>query len=453
MRQNHLAKRSLAAVVSGLWLFTLAAHAGVTPTCSHPQLAYFGGRVLANVKIVPVFWGSHVNAQLTAPTTGIAQFFADVTQSTYWSWLCEYDTPNEHIGPGTATAGMTITPSIGAGTSNFTVTDAQIQSELVSQVTAGHLPAPDSNTVYMISFPPNATVKGPSGAGTSCSDFCAYHNSFMNGSNPIVYCYAVLMDSFTGGCSTGCGANSTDMENATDTASHELVESVTDPDIGLDTDLSVPYAYPCAWADNNNNCGEMADICDANAAGDTITVSGRSWVVQELWSDCQSKCTSTGPSPMVSNTNVIIYQNTPLPITLSLVNSNYFCHYQDFTVVTNPVHGVLSGTAPGLTYTPTANYLGSDSFQYIANGSSPATVGITILPFMITTSSLDATRTNFVVCWKSVPGLLYNVMTNASLTAPASWASAGSTNASSTNTCFTLRGLAGKPHVFVEIMK
>ena len=32
-----------------------------------------------------------------------------------------------------------------------------------------------------------------------------------------------------------------------------------------------------------------------------------------------------------------------------------------YTVVANPSHGTLSGTAPSLTYTPNASYTGADS--------------------------------------------------------------------------------------------
>jgi VCBS repeat-containing protein len=54
-----------------------------------------------------------------------------------------------------------------------------------------------------------------------------------------------------------------------------------------------------------------------------------------------------------------------------------------YVIVTAPVHGTLSGTAPNLTYTPAANYYGSDRFTFRANdGSSDsnlATVTITVV--------------------------------------------------------------------------
>ena len=53
-------------------------------------------------------------------------------------------------------------------------------------------------------------------------------------------------------------------------------------------------------------------------------------------------------------------------------------------MVNGPAHGVLSGTAPGLTYTPNANYNGADSFTFKVNDgtadSAAATVSITVTP-------------------------------------------------------------------------
>ena len=53
-----------------------------------------------------------------------------------------------------------------------------------------------------------------------------------------------------------------------------------------------------------------------------------------------------------------------------------------FSVATPPSHGTISGTPPNLIYTPVRNYVGTDSFTFIASdaseGSLPATVSITI---------------------------------------------------------------------------
>ena len=53
-----------------------------------------------------------------------------------------------------------------------------------------------------------------------------------------------------------------------------------------------------------------------------------------------------------------------------------------YSVVTQPTHGALSGTAPNLTYTPAANYDGADSFTFKVNDgqadSNIATISITV---------------------------------------------------------------------------
>ena len=55
-----------------------------------------------------------------------------------------------------------------------------------------------------------------------------------------------------------------------------------------------------------------------------------------------------------------------------------------FTIVTPPVHGVLIGTAPAVTYDPDPNYNGPDSFTFRANdglvNSAVGTVTLTVTP-------------------------------------------------------------------------
>lgn len=58
-----------------------------------------------------------------------------------------------------------------------------------------------------------------------------------------------------------------------------------------------------------------------------------------------------------------------------------------YALVSQPAHGTLSGTAPNVTYTPAANYTGSDSFTFKANDgthdSAVATVSLTVTPVTV----------------------------------------------------------------------
>jgi len=85
-----------------------------------------------------------------------------------------------------------------------------------------------------------------------------------------------------------------------------------------------------------------------------------------------------------------------------------------WTIVTPPAHGALSGTAPNLTYTPAANYSGSDSFTYHARDASldsnVATVTIAVNPVNDAPVAVnDAYSTNEdTLLTVNVPGVLAN---------------------------------------------
>ena len=73
-------------------------------------------------------------------------------------------------------------------------------------------------------------------------------------------------------------------------------------------------------------------------------------------------------------------KNTQKPITLTATDPNN--DPLTYTIVTPPENGTLSGTAPNLTYNPTLNHVGTDSFTFKANDgttdSNIATVDITV---------------------------------------------------------------------------
>jgi hypothetical protein len=310
--------------------FRLAApQATNAPTCSHPKLTYYGGPLLSDVQIVIVNWSSDVDAGVT---TNLPTFYSDITSSSsdYWGALSQYSTvglagttSNQQIVPGglasTTTSIYTLFPSrCPAKSGNCRLTDDDIQSELTAQINAGFLPGPatDSqgfvNTVYIFNFPPLISLTGPGGVGNSCQPggFCAYHNTATNatttgGPNLI---YAALMDEFAGPCNAGCGTAPSALQNYTSTAVHELIESVTDTDIGLVEDPS-QVGYPAAWFDNNNQCGEIADICDNNTLN-SVTINGHTWNVQGFWSNKANACIVSGPP----RTGVTINWTTPAPI-------------------------------------------------------------------------------------------------------------------------------------------
>jgi hypothetical protein len=73
-------------------------------------------------------------------------------------------------------------------------------------------------------------------------------------------------------------------------------------------------------------------------------------------------------SPVVTNRNIAATEDTPLNFTLT--GSDVDGDALTFRATSAPAHGTLTGPGPTFTYTPDANYAGTDSFFYTANDGS-----------------------------------------------------------------------------------
>ena len=86
--------------------------------------------------------------------------------------------------------------------------------------------------------------------------------------------------------------------------------------------------------------------------------------------------------PVAKPHSVTTMEDTP--VTISLTGSDPDSDPLAYSTVTGPSHGRLKGTAPNLTYTPNANFYGSDNFTFKVNDgitdSALATVSITVSP-------------------------------------------------------------------------
>ena len=239
------------------------------------NLQYYGGPVVESASIVAVLWGASVDAEVA---TRIGDFYQAVAASRYLGWLSEYDPPDgkHHIGQGTLAGVFEISPSH----KGRALTDAAIEKELAAQIRKGVLPASSPDTIYMIHFPPGVSITMGGSSSCQAGGFCGYHSSFRSRRNHVRY--AVLPDMSAGsGCDTGCGGGAP-FATVTSVASHELVEAVTDPDVGLAKSL----AAPLAWYDASN--GEIADICAGHDG--KLHAGGSVWTVQKEWSNKARGC-------------------------------------------------------------------------------------------------------------------------------------------------------------------
>lgn len=362
------------------------------------QVQYWGGPVISNVNVVEVLWGNFVDGP---STTGLEQFFTDITQSNYFDLLAEYSTvnltgfggsggTNQTIGLGVFDAPrVTINPSLcpGSATNTLcTISDAQIQNEILNQLNAHHLPAPvqdgqgNFNILYMIYFPPGVTITLGQGVN-SCQrgGFCAYHSNVL--SSPMVP-YGVFPDFSQGGCSLGCGSGSS-AQNLTSASSHELAESVTDADAGTAT----AFAPPLAWADQLTG-EEIGDFC---AHDDTqVTVNSNTYTVQTLWSNMQNGCVSAPAHYQVTAATANAVPGVPFQVTVTAQASLGF----QLTAYNNTVHFTSSDGAaafpPDYTFVPNTDN-GSHTFTVTLNttGSQSVNATDTLISAMTGSGSVD----------------------------------------------------------------
>jgi hypothetical protein len=234
-------------------------------------MRYGGGAVLTDVDVVVVLWGN-INSSVASTMPG---FYSTITDSAYLDWLSEYNTPTQSICRGSVAGSFLITPSI----TRTALFQSDIEAELAHQIDIGAVDSDgdpyNPNKLYMIHFPSDVTITDNKG-NRSCDKFCAFHSSFSHNSKPIRY--AVLPDLGSNGCDGVCGGGSL-LQNQEYAASHEMVEAITDPDVGS------------GWTIGN---GEIGDVCNQQEQ----TLPGTGYTVQAEWSNAQQACVVTRPVPV-----------------------------------------------------------------------------------------------------------------------------------------------------------
>jgi hypothetical protein len=214
-----------------------------------PPLDYAGGPVMdinaaVGLTIAPIYWAP-AGTDFTFPANYeaivngyVANIAASSGQSTnVYSIDAEYyqkaegatSYANYSFKAGSAIVDTAPFPKDGCTpASGYTacITDQQLREELVRLTHKMSLVA-DLAHVYPVFFPPGVEVADRDGS-TSDSSFCGYHRAFMSGSEVIAYANIPYK---TTGCDAGQAPNGLlSADTAVDTLSHEINESVTDPE-------------------------------------------------------------------------------------------------------------------------------------------------------------------------------------------------------------------------------
>jgi hypothetical protein len=304
-QQSSASLEGQALVTSGLKAIYAKQNPDAPIATSAPSgalLKYFTGRIVSNIQVVEVVYGLGAPGdyipQITNNTSpNIPSYYQGVLNSSHVDWLTEYNTTapvptprtDQVLGRGSFLTRVVITPS--AANNGSVIDDSNIKAELSAQLAAGILPAPthdaagNNNTYYAIFFPhgKQITLQG----SASCVQFCAYHGTIANAGGLGEVYYGVHPDFQAGsGCEFGCGSASTAFGNMTEVASHELVETMTDPEVGLASVVGPPLA----WYDSN--FGEIGDIC-VGQLGSVVGSDGVTYEVQKEYSNTANDCIVT----------------------------------------------------------------------------------------------------------------------------------------------------------------
>ena len=255
--QNVAAKLRKLAFGAGIAL-SLSASVAASVTVEAPPISAstrfvdHGGRVLSSARVYPIYWGQYwAPDRVASPTPDqITHALRTVLAGSYLAGLAQY----RDIGPAVIHGSHVITTS--DPRSQFANRD--IEAFLDAQFDAGVLPGPDEQAVYVVTIPPGIY----SGEGHELS---GEHSYYRRDGHRIHYAW--ITDSEV-------------LDGATQTTTHEIVETITDPE------GSAILGTP-GTCDGERWC-EIADICPGG-------VKLHGVMVKPYWSNTAGHCVTPAP--------------------------------------------------------------------------------------------------------------------------------------------------------------
>jgi hypothetical protein len=244
----------------------------------------YGGPTLTAPVLVPIFFSN--DSDSTSPIPAMTAFFQRLGATNYWKALSEYN-----IGPVASVVPVQLSQAAPASLIDDPAgnTLKPLLANLIA-TGAGGLPAPTPQTLYVLVFPSTTSVVqgGMTSGGNACSAFLGYHDELPLAAGGSV-AYAVVLR-----CSASQLGYATDLDVMTSTASHEIIEAVTDP---------FPSSSP-AYANLDAQHGlllaanpgtELGDMCQVDPEAD-FSFQDMSFLVQRFWSNAAA---AAGHDPCV----------------------------------------------------------------------------------------------------------------------------------------------------------
>jgi hypothetical protein len=236
--------------------------------------------VIPNIQLQAIYYND-LAGQPAVPKAALDAYLSYLAGSPYITMLNQYNTPTQTIATGSALPGyntnITITTNISFNSNNgvapsttyngLGVYDSQVQTAISNALDTNPNPPITNdgvNKMFVVFLPAGVGESANTGNSNlnSIDDF-AYHSRYSHNGKQVRY--AIVFYPGSGG---GSAYNPlTALQQLTEVASHEIAETITNPDGN-------------AWNDPNlGNSGEVGDLENINYS----TLNG--YVVQDEWSN------------------------------------------------------------------------------------------------------------------------------------------------------------------------
>jgi hypothetical protein len=213
-----------------------------TNFCTNRQLIYLGGPIISDVKVITVWWGNNVKYR-----NELEKFYARIVKSNWFTTLNEYN----------------ILSGVWERSINYTAADKIVIDEQIIVNTMFNLFSDYAGKNYYFAVHLSSNISVITRSGVSCIDFYAYH-TFVKG----IY-YGIIPECIND------SVNLNLFDSITHASSHELAETVTDPE---------PRT---GWIfDTSDTSDEVADICSA------LILTVDNYKLNSLYSNRYQRCMS-----------------------------------------------------------------------------------------------------------------------------------------------------------------
>ncbi len=242
---------------------------------------YHGGPILTTTKVAAIYWaGSTIYTGGPTPGTAgsgtsdgslVGFFLRNLGGSPYFNINTTY-----YDGSGAYVQNSVDYTQFWAdasGPASGTVSDGQVQQEVLAGFSTGAL-SYDPSTLYVVFSGPNVNLGG--GFGTQ---YCAYHGHFSSSYGDVKYAVMPYDWSDPSGCSALNGSPNNDpaADTEVNVLAHETEETTTDEDLNAWYDRrGYENADKCAWTFGTT-------YTTSNGSTANMNLGGKDFLVQQNW--------------------------------------------------------------------------------------------------------------------------------------------------------------------------